>query len=167
MNNYRAYKAGKLFEINGPDFTFFKFGLWPTGPHTKITQQKLKNAILCCSDPIWKQLNYTNSSGFSRAMRQIFPYCDKLSGESWERYLRRKANLDHTKPKQRENRFSVRTPVWADKEAINFFYECCPAGYHVDHIIPLRGKNISGLHIETNLQWLPAKQNLKKSNKYE
>jgi len=59
-----------------------------------------------------------------------------------------------------------RTPAWANQEAIKFFYESCPEGCHVDHIIPLQGKNISGLHIENNLQWLPAKENLKKSNKY-
>ena len=31
-----------------------------------------------------------------------------------------------------------RIPPWADLDAIKFFYECCPAGCHVDHIIPLR-----------------------------
>lgn len=59
-----------------------------------------------------------------------------------------------------------RTPKWANKESIKFFYECCPAGCEVDHIIPLQGKNISGLHIETNLQWLPFYQNRSKSNKW-
>lgn len=57
-----------------------------------------------------------------------------------------------------------RTPVWADLEAIKFFYECCPDGCHVDHIIPLQGENISGFHVETNLQWLTAEQNIRKGN---
>ena len=60
-----------------------------------------------------------------------------------------------------------RTPAWADSEAMKFFYECRPAGCHVDHRIPLQGENISGFHIETNLQWLPAHLNLSKSNKWE
>ena len=58
-----------------------------------------------------------------------------------------------------------RIPAWADLGAIQFFYECCPAGCHVDHIIPLQGKTVSGLHVENNLQWLPAAINCGKGNR--
>jgi len=59
-----------------------------------------------------------------------------------------------------------RTPPWADLEAINFFYECCPDGCDVDHVIPLQAKNISGLHVHENLQWLPTSVNRSKSNAF-
>ena len=58
------------------------------------------------------------------------------------------------------------TPPWADLEKIKEFYNNCPEGYHVDHIIPLQGERVRGLHILHNLQYLPAKENLSKGNKF-
>ena len=57
-------------------------------------------------------------------------------------------------------------PAWANPDAIKGFYETALPGEHVDHIVPLQGKTVSGLHCEANLQHLPASENQSKSNKY-
>jgi hypothetical protein len=67
-----------------------------------------------------------------------------------------------------------RTPKWdSDAHLILAKYQAAAmltkqtgTPYHVDHIIPLQGKNVSGLHVFSNLRVIPAVENVKKSNKH-
>lgn len=68
-----------------------------------------------------------------------------------------------------EQRLRSRTPKWLNDEhwqKISDFYSACPDGHHVDHVIPLHGKTVCGLHVPWNLQYLTAKANLTKRNSF-
>ena len=55
----------------------------------------------------------------------------------------------------------------AGRKAIAEIYANCPDDWHVDHIAPLLGKTISGLHHPDNLQYLPAWVNCMKGNRWD
>jgi hypothetical protein len=70
-----------------------------------------------------------------------------------------------------------RTPKWLsvdDLWLIEQAYEVAALrskatniAWHVDHIFPLQGELVSGLHVPTNLQVIPWFDNLSKANKFE
>lgn len=69
-----------------------------------------------------------------------------------------------------------RTPKWIGSEEmwlIEQAYELAALRtkmfgfqWHVDHVIPLQGKNVSGLHVPTNLQVIPGVENIRKKNSF-
>jgi len=88
-----------------------------------------------------------------------------------------------TKPQQaayvrkRQASLLQRTPAWLtadDHWMMEQAYELAALRtkmfgfkWHVDHILPLQGKIVSGLHVPTNLQVIPWLDNIKKHNRYE
>lgn len=65
------------------------------------------------------------------------------------------------------------TPLWFEKEAVDTLYEkraqlSVDWGImlHVDHVVPLQGKNVCGLHCHANLQLLEARMNIVKGNSH-
>lgn len=94
----------------------------------------------------------------------------KAADERWKPYRRlflanRKAKLKNA------------MPIWlteSDLLAIKCKYQLAAMlskntgeEWHVDHIIPINGKIVSGLHVPNNLRVITAKENYLKQNKYE
>jgi hypothetical protein len=89
---------------------------------------------------------------------------DKAKKQNQEYNLKNPHIKNTTNAKRRAKKLNA-TPKFADLRKIKEIYRNCPKGYHVDHIIPLNSKVVCGLHVEWNLQYLPARENIRKGNK--
>ena len=139
---------------------------------TKEYSRKNKDAANA-SSRAWKAKNKAQIKSYNEQYREHNPDIVKAANKSW-----REANRSHKtalEGKRRAAKLNA-TPKWLTKEhyeQIKLLYahakECemlTGDKYHVDHIVPLQGENVSGLHVPWNLQVLPADINIKKSNSY-
>lgn len=122
----------------------------------------------------WKRKNPERSK--ARYLNYKWSNIDKCR-ENDEDYRRRNLHKDAAKTAKRKASKRRRTPPWLTERhfaEINKFYESARdlqqqtgIKHHVDHIVPLNGELVSGLHVPWNLRVIPAKDNLLKSNTWE
>lgn len=139
---------------------------------TQLPQKKKTNKY--CSQSCAAKANNT---GKVKVPRKACAHCGnptlnkfcstKCSGDSRRKYSAEES-IKVRKKRQREISAKYRaalrnqTPPDANHAAIREFYDRCPKGHEVDHIIPI---SKGGLHTLDNLQYLTISENRKKSNK--
>jgi hypothetical protein len=121
----------------------------------------------------------------SKAWREANPEKSKAGNTSWrernvERYKEMKAawrkakagDVNETQMRRYAEK-RKRTPKWADIEKIRKVYALAArfralgCDFQVDHVIPLLGKTVCGLHVHNNLAIIERKRNQSKLNRFE
>lgn len=113
----------------------------------------------------WVEANRERSNEIKRRYAKNNPGKVAASKRKWS-----KANSKKELAKCRKYQASKKnaTPAWLTKEQIKEMqdiYVNCPEGYEVDHIVPLQGREVKGLHVPWNLRYMRISDNRKKSNK--
>lgn len=119
----------------------------------------------------WKKRNADKKRESNRRWAQQNAEKNKLIKAEW---AKNNPAIEAAKQARRRARKVSATPPWANHFFISQAYELAQIRtkqfgfeWHVDHIIPLQGEVVCGLHVETNLQVIPGKQNIMKSNRFE
>jgi len=121
----------------------------------------------------WKENNKNKVRDYDRKWQEQNKDKKSANYKRWQQNNRGTVNAYNSKRRADEK---TATPSWADLDKIKSLYNVAHyfdwisggfVKHHVDHIVPLRGKNVCGLHVEHNLQILIDKDNLRKSNNYE
>lgn len=147
-------------------------------PKCRISKRSAKaRECLVCEKLFTGKLNYCNSCKFKKWVKpeKNCKTCSTLHTRPGRHCAKCHRQFYKTSYKAHDSRHAgrrkklldQRNMKWADNSKIKQLYVECPEGFQVDHIIPLKNKNVSGLHVEFNLQYLTKKDNNMKRNKFD
>ncbi len=164
MNSKNCTKCKNILPIN----MFNKNGKYYKSRCKKCTQE----------DEVLYRIKHPEREKLKK-LKYLEKYREKILKEQrlyQSKYKKENKYKVNASNKMRRYEKMLRTPKWLTNEEkwlIQEVYhlaqlrtELTKTDWHVDHIIPIKGNFVSGLHIVENLQVILAKENLIKNNRY-
>ena len=158
-----------MFDRKAHDKVYYEANKEKIKEYSKAYRQANKEKVKA-----WEEANREKRKAYRKARYEANKERILAQNKAW--YQANKEKRYAISAKKRASKLK-RTPSWLtneDLKEIKDIYrmairrqEVEGIAYHVDHIIPLQGKNISGLHVPNNLQILKARDNISKGNRYE
>lgn len=144
--------------------------------HYKVVSQTVKESVKAyqefkSKDPEWILSERVRKRALQKRLYKANPEKFKLVAKRYK-HKNKAAYANHQRIRGMAIKSMYNNLRESHKEAILNLYKfrdtlstCSGEIWHVDHIIPLKGKNVCGLHVPWNLQVLRAKDNMAKHNK--
>ena len=117
----------------------------------------------------WAKENKDKVIENKKRYRKKYKDKEKIAKKLWAQNNKARRTAAQSR---REAAKKQRTPTWANEQDILSWYEVAEVlsrsgvKFHVDHVVPLQGKIVSGFHVENNMQILPAYINISKNNQW-
>jgi len=156
--------ASLLWAKNNPEKINARNAIWAKNNPEKGRQRTKK----------WRTNNLEKAKARARELRAQNPENYLASVKKWQ--AKNKPIVNFHIAKRRASKKKA-CPSWLsaiDLAQIQEFYDLALAKtmqtgvkHNVDHVVPLQGKNVSGLHVPWNLQVITARENFSKGNKFK
>lgn len=169
----KQYRAGKKdqiaqymrdYYIRNRDEIIAKTKVYQAAPERKLADKQRQQAA------------YAARRDEVRARQNAYNATPEGKAKQLERYKRHyAANVEHYTAKAAKRRALTMQamPEWVEPKSIRPIYRKARqltkktgVQHHVDHIVPLKGRGVCGLHVPWNLQAIPAQDNLRKANRH-
>lgn len=138
--------------------------------HVDAGRTKSNNCTACEQERSKARSGTPAHAAASRLWRQRHP---ELAGESCRVWRSRYPEKKNAYDSWRRALIVQRTPLWSDSKKIQILFREASRiqsetgiRMSVDHVIPLKGEAVSGLHVFENLRVLPLIENTRKTNSY-
>lgn len=130
------------------------------GPH--------RTALVKYGDPLFSKrvIEAVNCSGCNKPLQKEVGSKPLCSACYHNAYYHENHEVERPRRNARRSRVKQATPPWVNMAEIRAIYAQCPDGHEVDHVIPIKSKTVCGLHVPWNLQYLPVRDNRRKSNRH-